>query len=100
MMSYFEFIDEFHVTDFSVERRLKGKTFLWKGVKWSSELIAKTTKDIGLYLGVETAAALPDNFCEPMEYRYSLLTVDNEVQCFGKCKRKDSVPLCFVMSND
>jgi hypothetical protein len=65
-MSYFEFIDQFHVTDFSVERNLGGKPFTWKGGEWSTELQVKTTGDIGLYLGFETPATLRDGFSEPV----------------------------------
>jgi hypothetical protein len=86
-MSYFEFIDEFRVTDFSVERSQRGKPFTWKGVNWSTELLAKTTGDIGVYLGFETPSTLPDGVSEPVEYSYSLLTMDNVELLSGKQKR-------------
>jgi hypothetical protein len=76
-MSYFELIDEFHVTDFSMRRQLFGKSFTWKGVRWSTMVDTGTTTGIGLFLGFETSAPLPDDFYEAVEYMYSLLTMDN-----------------------
>jgi hypothetical protein len=83
-MSYFKFIDEFHLTDLSVQKILRGKAFTWKGVEWSTELHAKTTGDIAVYLGFETPSTLPDDFSEPVEFRYSLLSMDNVELCSGK----------------
>jgi hypothetical protein len=76
-MSYLKFIDEFHVTDFSVERDLIGKSFTWKDVKWSTQLFIKTTTAIGIFFGVENPVTMPDGFCEPLEFYYSLMTMDN-----------------------
>jgi hypothetical protein len=76
-MRYFEFIDEFHLTDFSVEKSLIGKSFTWKGVEWSTQFVAKTTTDIDIFLGFENPVTMPDGFCEPLEFYYSLLTMDN-----------------------
>jgi hypothetical protein len=84
MSCYFTYIDEFHLTDLSVERSVIGKPFRWKGGEWSTKLDAKTTGDISIYLGFETLAALPDGFCEPLEYKYSLMTMENVVLCSGK----------------
>jgi hypothetical protein len=78
-MHYFEFIDEFHLTAFSVsvDREQTGKSFSWKGAQWYTKLVTNSTGAIGLFLGFESLSTTPDDFSQPMEFRYSLLTMGN-----------------------
>jgi hypothetical protein len=83
-MSYFEFIDEFRVEDFSEEHEVFGETFIWKRAEWSTMLRTTTTGDIGLFLEFKNSLDLPNDFREPVQYKYSLLTMDNVLKCTGK----------------